>query len=57
MGSVKACGFGRKQGMLVQEIYSDFAEGSDGYRDYGFSDQIRKAGISIMNHIAEGFER
>jgi len=26
-------------------------------RDYGFVDQIRRATISIMNNIAEGFER
>jgi four helix bundle protein len=26
-------------------------------RDFGFIDQIRKAAISIMNNIAEGFER
>jgi four helix bundle protein len=25
--------------------------------DYGFSDQIRRAAVSIMNNIAEGFER
>lgn len=26
-------------------------------RDYGFVDQVRRAAISIMNNIAEGFER
>ena len=26
-------------------------------RDFSFVDQIRKAAISIMNNIAEGFER
>ncbi|HPB83657.1 MAG TPA: four helix bundle protein [Spirochaetota bacterium] len=26
-------------------------------RDYGFADQMRRAAISIMNNIAEGFER
>ena len=36
--------------LLVKEIYLDF-------RDYGFRGQIQEAGISIMNNIAEGFER
>lgn len=26
-------------------------------RDYGFRDQIQRAAVSIMNNIAEGFER
>lgn len=43
--------------VLVSGIYSDFAEGSPGGRDYGFRNQIQPAGISIMNNIAEGFER
>ena len=42
---------------LVSEIYADFGQGTPGNRDYGFTDQIQKAGISIMNNIAEGFER
>ena len=41
---------------LVKEIYEDFSQGP-GARDYGFRDQIQRAGISIMNNIAEGFER
>lgn len=27
------------------------------HRDRGFKDQIQRAGVSIMNNIAEGFER
>jgi len=42
---------------LVRGIYTDFGEGTPAYRDYGFKAQIQKAGISIMNNIAEGFER
>ncbi len=38
---------------LVNLIYSDFRE----CRDFGFRDQITRAGISIMNNICEGFCR
>jgi four helix bundle protein len=38
---------------LVNLIYFDFRE----CRDYGFKDQIYRAGISIMNNISEGFCR
>ena len=34
-------------------IYSQFRD----CRDYGFKDQICRATVSIMNNIAEGFER
>lgn len=42
---------------LVKKIYSDFAKGTPGGRDYGFKGQVQQAGVSIMNNIAEGFER
>ena len=42
---------------LVKQVYSDFGEGTAGGRDFGFRNQIQRAGISIMNNIAEGFER
>jgi four helix bundle protein len=42
--------------ILVKNIYHDFNQGK-GSQDYGFRNQIQKAGVSIMNNIAEGFER
>lgn len=39
--------------VLAKQMYSDMK----GNKDRGFRDQIQRAGISIMNNIAEGFER
>lgn len=41
---------------LVVEVYSDFQSGPCS-KDYGFRSQIQQAAVSIMNNIAEGFER
>ena len=41
---------------LVKEIYEDLRTGP-GSKDFGFRDQIQRAGISAMKNIAEGFER
>jgi four helix bundle protein len=41
---------------LVSDVYRDFSE-SKGSKDFGFRDQIQRAGVSIMNNISEGFER
>ena len=42
---------------LVRLVYSDFGIGTPANSDYAFRNQIQRSGISIMNNIAEGFER
>ncbi|VVA43294.1 S23 ribosomal protein (fragment) [Candidatus Roizmanbacteria bacterium] len=43
----------QKSKKLSLLIYKEFKN----CRDYGFKDQIQRATISIMNNIAEGYER
>jgi four helix bundle protein len=38
---------------IVRDIYKDFSS----CKDFDFRNQINRAGISIMNNIAEGFSR
>jgi four helix bundle protein len=38
---------------LTKEVYIIFGES----KDFGFRDQIQRAAVSVMNNIAEGFER
>lgn len=43
----------QKSKNLTVEIYFLFTD----HKDFGFKDQIQRASVSIMNNIAEGFER
>jgi four helix bundle protein len=42
--------------VLTTEIYRVTSQ-SDFARDFGLRDQIRRAAVSVMSNIAEGFER
>jgi four helix bundle protein len=46
----------KKARQLTNTIYEATATGSF-TRDFGLKDQIRRASISILSNIAEGFER
>jgi len=43
----------QKSKVLCIEVYKQF----DNSKDFGFKDQIQRAAVSVMNNIAEGFER
>ena len=43
----------QKAKQLTVAVYYHFSE----CKDYSFKDQIRRASVSIMNNIAEGYER
>lgn len=40
----------KEMSILVYQTFSNS-------KDYGFKDQIQRASVSVMNNIAEGFER
>jgi four helix bundle protein len=46
----------KKARELAREIYAISNEGPFA-RDFGLRDQIRRAAVSVMSNIAEGFER
>jgi len=46
----------QKARALVRKIYQVTNQGSFA-RDFGLRDQIRRAGVSIVSNVAEGFER
>lgn len=41
---------------LVNLIYA-YGKTGDLSKDYGFKDQLQRAAVSVMNNVAEGFER
>ena len=47
---------GQKARELAREVYSVSGRGSLS-RDYGPREQLRRAAVSVMSNIAEGFER
>jgi len=42
--------------ILTKQIYEITSMGEFG-RDFGLKDQIRRAAVSVLSNIAEGFER
>ncbi len=49
--------FWQQARLLVRNVYHDFGDESPAARDFGFRKQIQIAAVSVMNNIAEGFER
>lgn len=47
----------RKARKLTARLYSLSAQNSLFLKDYAFCNQIRRAAVSVMSNIAEGFDR
>ena len=47
----------RQARLVISYVYTDFGVNTIGEKDYTFRNQIQSAAISVMNNIAEGFER
>jgi four helix bundle protein len=43
----------QKAKQLCVEVYKTF----ESHNDFGFKNQLQRAAVSVMNNIAEGFER
>ena len=41
---------------LAKEIYRETSKGNFS-KDFGLKDQVKRAGVSLVSNIAEGFER
>jgi four helix bundle protein len=43
--------------LMLADVYRDFGQDTPAERDYAFRRQLQSAAVSVMNNIAEGFER
>jgi four helix bundle protein len=43
----------KKAGEMTLKVYGEFSK----CKDFGFKDQVQRAAVSVMNNIAEGYER
>ena len=56
-GSFEELKVWQKARELANLIYSATRHGVSSSRDFGLIDQIRRASVSVISNIAEGFER